>query len=444
MEASMVSFTSGLGATLSVVAYAASLSGYLGFVFVLVLATATAIVEQQTLMKASVELDATTFEQMCQSIPAWARQTTIWGGMIFLCSCSGFSFIFLESFLENQLCPVLCAWDGDTWLCQSRWYLSLPITILIIVLNSPTELSGGLARCINVSSTIVKAVVTLAAIAKGILIWKDSTGTVPSYAAWRPLGFFRVTSILMGSLANSGTMPQLAADIKANVRERAMVWCPVIAVSLQSVVFFLAAMSGYIALGDAAGIDLFGIYAKKSPDLLSGVLQAGLATMLALGYPNCAIPCKNQAWSFVAPDGTVPLSAAPYGFQVGLTVCFSLVCVIFPMLMGNTNFGHFQVALGCTVGVWMNLLLPAVVLIYSKILPNRRATGTVDMKSVLTVGWILSLGSLCLVDGILQLVEPRGATEMPILSEECRTIFENHHREFALTPQSLQSPQLLY
>eukprot|EP00438_Fugacium_kawagutii_P006281 Skav222668 [mRNA] locus=scaffold997:577804:578907:- [translate_table: standard] len=366
---------------------------------------------------------------------------TIWSGMIYFWVCAGFYFAFLESFLENQLCPVLCAWNGDTWLCQSRWYLSLPIAIVIIVLNTPTELSGRLARCINLSSTMIKALVAVAAIAKGILIWKGPTEA--NHAAWRPLGFFRVTSILMGSLANSGIMPQLAADIKPNLRERATVWCPVLAVSLQSLVYFLVAMSGYGALGDSVGIDIFGIYASKSPGLLSSVLQTGLASMLALCYPICAIPCKNQAWSFIA-DGTLPLSAAPYRFQVCLTVLFSLPCVVIPLLMGETSFENFQVAIGCTAGVWMNLLLPAVVLIYSKILPERRATGTMDMKSVLTAGWILSLGTLCLVDGILQLIEPQRGREMPILSQECRSTFENHHTVSTLTRQPPQFPQLLY
>eukprot|EP00435_Cladocopium_sp_Y103_P061280 s945_g22.t4 len=419
-EATLVSFNSGLGATLSVVAYAAGLSGYMGFMFVILISTATAIVEQQTLMRASVDCKATTFEEMCQKIPAWARQTTIWSGLIYLWTCGGFYYDFLDSFLEGQLCPVLCASNGDAWLCQSQWHLALPLFVMIYVVCSPAELSGRLSRFINSCNTVVKAVVVVAAIAKGLLTW--SSNILPSqHWAWQTRGFFRTASILMGSLANSGIMPQLVADVKPEVQLEASRWCPIIAVSMQALVFSAVGLSGYAALGSSVQLDIFRVYQQKCPDLWTSILQGGFAVMMYLGFPLVILPCKSQVWSFLArqrpAEGSggeangeegdtenVPLSAAPYAIQSALTLFFALSCVLVPLITGEAGFGIFMLTMTCTAGVWLNLLLPAVVLIYSKILPPNSTGRTMDMPSLLTVGWILLLGLLCLFDGIKQLV----------------------------------------
>jgi len=440
-EATLVSFNAGLGATLSVVAYAAGLSGYMGFMFVILIATATAIVEQQTLMRASMDCKATTFEEMCQKIPAWARQTTIWSGLIYLWTCGGFYYVFLDSFLEGQLCPVLCASNGDAWLCQSQWHLALPLFVMIYVVCSPAQLSGRLSRCINSCNTFVKAVVVLAAIAKGLLTW--SAHIVPSqHSAWNTRGFFRTGSILMGSLANSGIMPQLVADVKPEVQLEASRWCPIIAVSMQSVIFLVVGLSGYAAFGSSVQVDIFRVYQQKCPDLWTSILQGGFAVMMCLGLPLVILPCKSQVWTFFAqrqrrPGGEaegevgetdqVPLSAAPYAIQAALTLLFALPCVLVPLTTGEARFRIFMLTLTSTAGVWMNLLLPAVVLIYSKILPSNRSGRSVDMPSLLTVGWILLLGLLCLFDGIKQLMDPQHTSRNVDMSQECRKIFDTHH-----------------
>eukprot|EP00435_Cladocopium_sp_Y103_P016130 s529_g4.t1 len=209
-------------------------SRYVGFLFVLFVATLTAIIEQQTLMRASVDCGATTFQQMCQRTPAWARQTTIWSGLIYLWACGGFYFDFLEAFFEGQLCPVLCASNGDVWLCQSRCYLD-----------------GW--------RDALKTVVIVAAILKGFLTWSTKTETF-SYVTWRPIGFFRVTSILMSSLANTGILPQLASDVQPELRDKVTTWCPTTAVTLQSTVYVVVALVGYAALGSAVDLDLFKVY----------------------------------------------------------------------------------------------------------------------------------------------------------------------------------------
>ncbi|CAL1172939.1 unnamed protein product, partial [Cladocopium goreaui] len=410
VEAVMVSFNSGLGPTLSVVAYAAMLSGSVGFLFVLFVATVTAIVEQQTLMRASVECNATTFQELCQRTPAWARQTTIWSGLIYLWACGGFYFDFLEAFFEGQLCPLLCASNGDVWLCQSRWSLSLPILLMIYVVCSPAELSGRLARGINITNMFVKTLVIAAAILKGFLTWRTKTETT-SYVTWRPIGFFRVTSILMSSLANTGILPQLAADVQPALREKVTTWCPAIAVSMQSSVYVVVALVGYAALGSAVDLDLFKIYEEKYPDVLTSILQGSMALMIYFNLPLAILPCKSQVWNFFSAD--VSLAEAPWAMQVALTLFFSLSSIAVPTLIGDEAFGNLILTVASTTGVWMNLLLPAVILIYSRAPSDGRERHVWLMK----VAWIVLLGVLCLIDGIIQMLEPQSSTRDPKLAQ---------------------------
>ena len=407
-----------------------------GYIVILLIVTATAIVEQQTLMRASADSNATTFEEMCRPIPGWARQTTMWSGLIYLWACGGFYFDFLLSFAEGQLCPILCLSHGDAWLCQNEWHLAIPITIMVVFVCWPSEFSGGLARSINLINIIIKTVVILAVIFKGLMTWKAKT-EASTYVQWNFLGFFRTSSILMGSLANSGIMPQLVSDIEPDVRDRATKWCPIISVSLQSLVYFSVGLVGYGALGNLVDVDIFSVYQRTYPGPLTSVLQGSFALMMYLGYPLVIIPCKSQVWSLVAsklmPSEQTLLSSASLQVKAGLTLFFSLPTVLVPLMVGSAAFGQFTLVLASTAGVWMNLLLPAIVLIYCRILPNRAATRSNphrgrDWASLMTVGWILLLGLLCLLDGFRQLGGIFKSPSLPplSLSQECRNAFDGH------------------
>ena len=213
----------------------------------------------------------------------------------------------MADFLEGQLCPLLCASDEDVWLCQNPWQLSLPIFIVIYVVCSPAELSGRLSRCFNVANIFVKTVVIVAAIVKGFLTSQQTETS--SCVAWKPMGFFRVTSVLMGSLANTGILPQLAYDTRPQLREKVTRWCPIVAVSMQSSVYFFVALLGYEALGNSVDLDIFKVYQQKYPDVWTSILQGGMAFMIYLNIPLVILPCKSQVWNFCS--STVPLCNAP-------------------------------------------------------------------------------------------------------------------------------------
>lgn len=108
--------------------------------------------------------------------------------------------------------------------------------------------------------------------------------------------------------------------------------------------------------------------------------------------------------------------------QVALTLFFSLSCIAVPTLVGDEAFGNVILTVASTAGVWMNLLLPAVILIYS-----RAPVGRERHLWLMKVAWILLLGVLCLIDGIIKMLEPQSSTpNEPKLSSECQQAFQRH------------------
>ena len=57
---------------------------------------------------------------------------------------------------------------------------------------------------------------------------------------------------------------------------------------------------------------------------------------------------------------------------------------------------------------------------------------------LMKVAWIFLLGSLCLVDGIIKMMDPPATQKQSVLSEECRNAFHRHHGNTLLTDQWLQ------
>ena len=191
----------------------------------------TGVLEQQSLLRASADRKAKTFEELCEPIPAWARQTTVWFGMIYLWLCSSWYFQFVLTFFEAVVCPVLCASNGNTWLCQSGWHMGLPIGIMLFIVCSPAELSGKLAQTINHSSMLARTTLISLVLLKGTIIIYQNDAWPSDFVAWKPAGFGVVAGNLMGSFANTGIMPQIAADLKPALLDRAVTVCPIYAVS---------------------------------------------------------------------------------------------------------------------------------------------------------------------------------------------------------------------
>eukprot|EP00913_Durusdinium_trenchii_P025488 g23926.t1 len=288
-QACMVSVNSGLGSSMAFFGWYPSQAGILGFILV----TAVAL------------------EDLCQPLPAWARKTTVYGGLVYLWSCGAYYCYFVEAFLHDQVCPRLGS-PQDAW-SANPYFTAVPVFIMVFLESYPAELSGFVSLVINYTNMITKVVVGFTALIKGLSTWADLTEP-ETYEVWNVGGFLTVFSMLMGSFANTGIMPQIATDVDHSVRDRAMVLCPIIAVSAQASIAVTMGLCGYAGLGQSVQLDNFAVYAEKHNDFKTTILQFGIALLCFLSMP-----------------------------------------------------------LLCTVGVWMNLLLPALVMIYCKILPDRRS-----------------------------------------------------------------------
>ena len=109
--------------------------------------------------------------------------------------------------------------------------------------------------------------------------------------------------------------------------------------------------------------------------------------------------------------------------QTLLTFVFSASCVAVPTLIGSEKFGNVLLTVASTAGVWMNLLLPALILyLRGPQVGNGEHREQARSLWLVKVGWILFLESLCLVDGMIKMMEPQPAQKQSILSEECRKV----------------------
>ncbi|CAJ1440560.1 unnamed protein product, partial [Effrenium voratum] len=415
-QATTVSFNSALGATIGLVAYFPKECGYVGFLVLLLAVAVTAILMQQVLMKASAELSATTFEELCRPLPQLPRVITVWSGLIYLWACGAFFFQFIEVFVSDQICPVLCQNNTGTWLCQSELRVALLVFLATFPLCFPAQLSGMLPLVINNTNLVTKYTVIAIALAKGVKTMLQDDPLKTSWTAWRPSGFMGITSLLLGSFANTGIMPQITSDVSAPLRLRAAQVCPLGAVFMQSVVCVLLAMAGYFALGNVVEADAFQVYHDLYPDWMTTVLQGGMALLTCLSSPLVMLPCKSQVWGFLSAES---LGDASLAARIGVTVFITLPAAVVPCLLGFKTFANLVLALSCTCGVWMNLLLPALVLIYCKIVPSRQKQEP-HKGSLVLVTWILLLGALCMFDGLLRMSNMTRAVEKTPLAQQCR------------------------
>ncbi|CAE7518823.1 unnamed protein product [Symbiodinium microadriaticum] len=277
----------------------------------------TAMAQQSALISTSCQLGAGTFEELCQPLPNWSSRVTVASFLLYYWGCLGFYAQFVEVFLADQLCPLLCQ-RGSSWLCQSEYRLGLLVFLVFALVSWPPQLSGTAAVFINNMNFLVKWVVIVTAVAKGVYT-VISVDAERDYVAWAPSGFVRVACLLMSSYANTGIMPQIAADVDKSQQQRAAKLCPIIAVSLQLLVYFAVAYSAYFALGDAVTPGVFATYNKLYPGYMTTILQGGMALLTFFSSPLLIIPLKAQIYGLLSPrsDGEgADLSQAPSSLQV--------------------------------------------------------------------------------------------------------------------------------
>ena len=430
IQAMMVSFNSGLGASMAMVAYYPCLCGMLGFPLLLLLMAGTAILMQQTLMIASTQQGASTFEEICERLPKSLRQMSVCFVLLYLWGSGGFCCQFIASFLLDQLCPWMCESDGSFWMCQRELNTSLVVFVFAFVACYPPRLFGWMSLGLNYLNALTKITLLCVAFVKGISVWSTRTERteIPSYTVWRPAGMLSVLSLLAGSLANSGIMPQLVADLHPSLLKKASVWCPIVAVSLQATTMAILTLVGYAAMGNNMQLNTFHSYDEKYPDILTSILQGGMALLSYLSMPLMIMPCKSQVWNFfqhVEVEGDRSLGSASVMSQMTLNLVFTLSAACLPGLLGFSTYGNLFVALTSTCGVWTSIILPALVLLYCEVLPSFRS-GTLRKRQVLLVSWIFLVGIICFIDGIFQMLALKGTTGKSA-HQRCIDAFLHHH-----------------
>ncbi|CAE7268822.1 unnamed protein product, partial [Symbiodinium sp. CCMP2592] len=392
-QATLVAFNSAVGSTVALVGYYPSQSGWQAFAVIMLVVAITAMAQQSALISTSCQLGAGTFDELCQPLPIWSGRVTVASFLLYYWGCLGFYAQFVEVFLADQLCHLLCQ-SGSPWLCQSEHRLGLLVFLLLAVVSWPPQLSGTAAVFINNMNFLVKWVVIVTAVAKGVYT-VISVDAERDYVAWAPSGFVRIACLLMSSYANTGIMPQIAADVDKSQQERAAKLCPVIAVSLQLLVYFAVAYSAYFALGDAVKTGVFATYNKIYPGYMTVILQGGMALLTFLSSPLLIIPLKAQIYGLLSPrsDGeAADLSQAPSSLQGGLTLSLAFTGAIAPCIVGPEAFTNFLFFLACTCGNWLNFFLPAMVVLYCQVLSPSYKGG----KSLATFlcCWLFFLGGL--------------------------------------------------
>ena len=180
IQAMMVSFNSGLGASMAMVAYYPCLCGMLGFPLLLLLMAGTAILMQQTLMIASTQQGASTFEEICERLPKSLRQMSVCFVLLYLWGCGGFCCQFMASFLLDQLCPWMCESDGSFWMCQRELNTSLVVFVFFaFVACYPPRLFGWMSLGLNYLNALTKITLLSVAFVKGISVWSTKNPETP-------------------------------------------------------------------------------------------------------------------------------------------------------------------------------------------------------------------------------------------------------------------------
>ncbi|CAE7246885.1 unnamed protein product [Symbiodinium natans] len=400
MQAAMVAFNSAVGSTVAILGSFPSQCGWQAFGVIMLTVAITGALQQSALISTSCQLGAVTFDELCQPLPAWSSRITVASFLVYFWGCMGFYCQFVEVFLADQVCPALCG-SGSDWLCNSEYRIGLLVSIFFALVSWPPQLAGTAAVCINYTNFAVKWVVIITAVAKGVhtAFFVEAERT---YTAWAPAGMVRIACMLMGSYANTGIMPQLAADIDKSQQERAAKLCPSIAVGLQFFVYLALAYSAYFGLGNAIGTDVFASYNELYPDFMTSILQGGLALLVWLSSPLVILPMKAQIYGLLS-RGEADLSKAPPSLQVGLTFILALSGAMAPCIVGTEAFTKFLFFLACTCGNWFNFFLPAMVVLYCQVWSPKH-TGDKNLPRVLCV-WLFFLGGLGLIDAGFQILE---------------------------------------
>jgi len=309
---------------------------------------------------------------------------------------------FCYDFVESQVDPL--PKDAErTFLRRCRLYFLVGICVYIVTV--PTNFSGGVAKLITNINLVTTLAVIVVAIVKGLREAGRRVEPVDfSEDLFKPTGVLTTITLLTGAMFQIAIMPQLHHELARSDQERAAVIIPCSIATLQAVVFLVIGLVGYAALGDEVGMNAFKVYSEREEmnDWMAMFLQGGIAVMMFLSIPLVMLPAKVQLWSMleVRMNRSGGLDALGLPQRLALNAVLVVMTVLVPLVIGSKLFEVFMVVGMGTLGNWINMFLPAVIIWKTHVSGPNPHPGP---RYKLIVGWLLLLAVGALLNSAVQL-----------------------------------------
>eukprot|EP00929_Paragymnodinium_shiwhaense_P049052 TRINITY_DN24761_c0_g1_i1.p1 TRINITY_DN24761_c0_g1~~TRINITY_DN24761_c0_g1_i1.p1 ORF type:complete len:562 (+),score=102.11 TRINITY_DN24761_c0_g1_i1:118-1803(+) len=439
-EAIVVQFLSAMGFGVALSAWYPKLCGYALFPACIAVAIFTATVSSAAVMDVAVRTGATTFSELCVGLPKWMKAlsegcTVAW----YLVLLSLYMQITYDSINDQVFTPMgTGSWPGGRAVDgDGRIALYCCVGAAMFLSTSPTNFSGRVAQVLNTVNLIATLMTITISIIKGVVVVftdpeRKAMETVLAgadenfelFTKSKTSGFVQVVVLLSGAMCCCGSMPLLNNEIRDDCREEAVWRVPGVVAVLQGLIFMAVGLSGYFALGNTITSDAFKVYAAIYPDWMTTAIQVGITLLLYCSTPLLMLPPKSQCWSWIASlrgdEDDEGLDSAPALARHSLNAVLICVCTALPSGLGEARFLALFTVVAGTAAVWNNLYLPAFVLIYMRIKPDRKA-GRPWMGQAVLALWIFMIATAAAISAmvdIMALFEPSGLVEEQQLIEE--------------------------
>jgi len=419
-----VSFCIAFGAGIALVGWYPKLAGTWGFVFVIIVVSASGAVAENTLHVTSIKTKASSFAELCAMMPSWMGTFTSLSMIAWGFTIAGLYVQYVFTFFNDQVLNDGCIFYNSTagayggFGCKFEKEglgaagLYIPIGLAAYAITLPPKFSGNVVKVITNVNLFTTWVVIIFAIAKGFHMYFNTEveDRPPEYEAWKPGGFLQVTVLLAGAMFQCSAVPRLQYEIQPDLRERAAWMIPLLLAVVQGVIFLIIGLIGYLALGACVSDDgnVFSSYRVYRNDWMVAVLQGGIALLMFLSLPLLGVPPKSELWGLLqagkSREDKVGFENSPVAAQYGINAVMVVYAVCAPMLLGSVALTGVVTILAGTAANWLNLFLPCFVNIYANILPAR-AAGESYTATAAKSAWIFLLASMSLGSSLVSIYE---------------------------------------
>jgi len=408
----LLQFLNALGAGIALVGWYPKLCGTMLFPVAIVAVGITAALGEMAIMQTAQEKSASTFTELCDRLPAWIVRIVEWSIVLSYTIAEALYYNFVFDYVNDQYFAPMgdSDWPWGRAVPGTAGEVGLYLCLFIIgfLVTTPTKFGGCIAVAISCANLIATLSALTAGGIKSSIILASRHEDDRTFNTFVPHGFLQVFVLLTASMMSCGNMPQIAMEVKPASRKRAAVVVPWGVAILQGGVFLGLGLLGYSALGNDINGNVFVIYAEQYPDVWVTIIEVGMMTLLMLSMPFCVMPVKSQMlvwlgrWSIVDPS--VTMDAAPAVARHVINAAINGVAVALCIMLGRQGMVNLFTVSSGTMSNFVNLLLPGLVLVWVKILPDRRA-GNSYMKNACVASWIFIVAGASFVDALFGIAD---------------------------------------